>query len=96
MSDDKGASFFGGLIIGGLLGLTAGLLLAPRSGQETREVVGQKMKDAFQQLDHVIREQRDAIEIAIAEGKETAEKTALEVRNVLTEVIEKTKAEQPE
>jgi gas vesicle protein len=94
MSDDRGCCFWGGLIVGGLIGVAAGVLLAPRSGQETREVVNQKVKDAIQNIDHVIREQRDAIEIAIAEGKETAEKTAQDVKNVLSEVM--AKVEQPE
>ncbi len=33
------SNFFGGLIVGGAIGTLAGLLVAPRSGRETRQVL---------------------------------------------------------
>jgi gas vesicle protein len=42
-------STFRGLIIGGMLGAAAGLLLAPRSGEDTRNILkseSQKLKDS--------------------------------------------------
>jgi gas vesicle protein len=45
MSEDKNCSMLSGLLIGGLVGVIAGLVLAPKSGQETREQLSGKAKD---------------------------------------------------
>ena len=45
MSEDKNCSMLSGLLIGGLVGVIAGLILAPKSGQETREDLSGKAKD---------------------------------------------------
>ena len=42
MMRNKTGRFVSGLIVGSLTGATVGLLLAPRSGRETREVVRHK------------------------------------------------------
>ncbi|WP_448380706.1 YtxH domain-containing protein [Gloeomargarita sp.] len=39
MSRNNAGAFLGGLVIGGVTGLVAGLVLAPRSGRETRRVL---------------------------------------------------------
>jgi len=39
MSRNNAGAFFGGLVIGGVAGLVTGMVLAPRSGQETRRVL---------------------------------------------------------
>ena len=91
---DKGSGFFSGLIVGGLLGLSAGLLLAPRPGRETREVVNMKLREALARLDRAVQEERDAIEIAIAEGKQAAQETSEKVSEVLSEAM--AKVERPE
>ncbi|MEN9216453.1 MAG: YtxH domain-containing protein [Gloeomargarita sp. HHBFW_bins_162] len=39
MSRSNAGAFLGGLVIGGVAGLVAGMVLAPRSGQETRRVL---------------------------------------------------------
>ncbi len=38
---------FGSFLIGGLLGATIALLLAPRSGEETRAMVGERLNNAW-------------------------------------------------
>lgn len=40
--DSDLGSFLSGVIIGGLLGAAAALLLAPQSGEETREIIKEK------------------------------------------------------
>ncbi|MEN9218839.1 MAG: YtxH domain-containing protein [Gloeomargarita sp. DG02_3_bins_56] len=39
MSRSNPGAFLGGLVVGGVAGLVAGMVLAPRSGQETRRVL---------------------------------------------------------
>ncbi len=43
MSDS--GDFFSGLLIGGILGFAAGILLAPASGDETRENIAKKGRE---------------------------------------------------
>lgn len=45
MSKDNGGKFFLGALIGAAAGAIAGILFAPRSGKETRKIIGDKAKD---------------------------------------------------
>jgi gas vesicle protein len=51
MSDNRSGSglFFGGLLLGAAVGAVAGLLLAPKSGRETRQLL-KKSADALPEL----------------------------------------------
>ncbi len=55
MSNDAGEKFFTGLIVGTVLGLAIGIFAAPRTGEETRRIVKDKMdefnKKAKEKLD---------------------------------------------
>ncbi|MGH2415056.1 MAG: YtxH domain-containing protein, partial [Microcystaceae cyanobacterium] len=48
-SKDNTGAFIGGLLIGGALGTIMGLLIAPRSGRETRQIL-KKSADALPEL----------------------------------------------
>jgi len=50
MAENKYSTLAGGLLIGGLVGLIAGLFYAPRSGKETREELSGKAKEAARKL----------------------------------------------
>jgi len=45
MSEDKNCGLLSGLLIGGLVGVIAGLVYAPKSGRETREDLSGKARD---------------------------------------------------
>jgi gas vesicle protein len=45
MGNDAGEKFFTGLIVGAVLGIAIGLLNAPRSGAETREIIKGKLDE---------------------------------------------------
>lgn len=49
MSNNRGGAFMGGVILGTVAGAIAGLLLAPRSGRETRQIL-KKSADALPEL----------------------------------------------
>lgn len=42
MADGRGPGFFAGFIVGGAIGAVLGLIFAPRSGEETREMLMEK------------------------------------------------------
>lgn len=47
--NNTGGALFVGLVVGGLVGTVTGLLLAPRSGRETRKII-RKSADALPEL----------------------------------------------
>jgi gas vesicle protein len=49
MSNHRSGTFLGGMIIGAALGTVAGLLVAPRTGRETRQLI-KKSADALPEL----------------------------------------------
>lgn len=49
MSNNRGGAFMGGVILGTVAGAIAGVLLAPRSGRETRQIL-KKSADALPEL----------------------------------------------
>lgn len=49
MSENRGGAFMGGLILGAAFGAIAGVLLAPRAGRETRQIL-KKSADALPEL----------------------------------------------
>lgn len=66
MKDSGIGSFLAGVAIGGLIGAAIGLLLAPASGEETREQVGGFVDGRRAAFDEAINEGRAAAEIARA------------------------------
>jgi gas vesicle protein len=80
MSDSGFGSFLAGVVIGGLIGAALGLILAPRTGEEFREQVGEFVDGKKAEWDEAINEGRAAAEQARAEmvtGTEAAEGQAL-------------------
>ncbi|WP_026073242.1 YtxH domain-containing protein [Nodosilinea nodulosa] len=49
MSDKQSGGFVGGLMLGAAMGAVAGLLMAPRTGRETRRIL-KKSADALPEL----------------------------------------------
>jgi gas vesicle protein len=49
MSNNRGGAFIGGMILGAAFGAIAGVLLAPRAGRETRQIL-KKSADALPEL----------------------------------------------
>ena len=48
--------FIGGFVIGAALGAVTGLLLAPKSGEETREMLSDTAKDVLNKTDKTVKE----------------------------------------
>jgi gas vesicle protein len=65
MSGDSGfGSFVAGLVIGGLIGAAIGLLLAPESGEDTREHVGEFVDERIRDFGDAVNEGKAAAEQA--------------------------------
>lgn len=66
MKDSGFGSFLAGVVIGGLIGAALGLLLAPATGEELREQVGDFVDGKKAEWDEAINEGRAAAEQARA------------------------------
>ena len=67
MKDSGFGSFLAGIVIGGLIGAAIGLLLAPATGEELREQVGDYVDNRRAAIDEAINEGRAAADKARAE-----------------------------
>lgn len=67
MKDSGLGSFLAGVVIGGLIGAALGLLLAPQTGEELREQVGEFVDSKKADWDEAVNEGRAAAEQARAE-----------------------------
>ena len=68
MSDDKTFSFLKGILVGAIAGAVAGVLLAPKSGTETREDIkklavdfGEKTNELYQKATAILKEKLDLL-----------------------------------
>lgn len=48
-------------LIGGFVGAAVALLFAPKTGQETRNLIGEKYREGSDQITRKVREGRDAV-----------------------------------
>lgn len=61
--DNDGGNLLAGMIVGGAIGFVAGMILAPRSGDETRTLfseVGQELRDKADEFIAAARERMSA------------------------------------
>jgi gas vesicle protein len=81
MSDTQDlGSFLSGLIIGGLIGAAVALLMAPQSGEETRELIRDKSIELKDRAVETAEEARIKAEAAAAEARARADELAHEAK----------------
>ena len=75
MTDRGSTSSFGvGLLVGAFIGLTIGILYAPRPGKETRQQLKEKAGEMKEKAEDIIEKARDQAEEIINKAKESAAK----------------------
>ena len=63
-------SVLAGIGIGVMVGAIAGLLLAPRSGTETREAIGEKLHDLGNKLNDLSHDVAGKVKSAVDSGRQ--------------------------
>jgi gas vesicle protein len=87
MSEQSGgAEFFAGLVIGGLVGATLALLLAPQSGEETRAQIRDKSLEYKGRAEEGIIEARQVLDKQIGILQEQTASLQKQVANLQTKV----------
>jgi gas vesicle protein len=90
MSDTQDlGSFLSGLIIGGLIGAAVALLMAPQSGEETRELIRDKSIELKDRAVETAEEARIKAEAAAAEARARADELAHEAKVKADELKER-------
>ena len=77
MKDSGLGSFMAGVLIGGLVGAAVGLLVAPQTGEQLRDQVGEFVDSKRAELGDAVNEGRAAAEQARAEMVTQPEGSAL-------------------
>jgi gas vesicle protein len=75
------ATFFAGLIVGGLVGAAVALLLAPQSGEETRAIIRDKSIELKDRTLEYGAEARSRAEQALEDARTRADLALEEVRS---------------
>jgi gas vesicle protein len=65
----KGTDFLVGVVLGSIVGAAVGLLLAPQSGEETREVIGESARDIRDKVKEGSRQVMESSRDLVEQGK---------------------------
>lgn len=77
-----------GLLAGAAIGATLGILFAPRSGKETREMIGRKVRSTKDEVDDMIDTAREEWSKAKGKAADTATMTKEEVSDFVRFLFE--------
>lgn len=83
--EDSGPGFFSGLLVGGLIGAAAAILMAPRSGEETRTLLREKGIELKDQLGQAATEAQSRAQSATREAQYKAQKVMDEAQSVVSQ-----------
>jgi gas vesicle protein len=83
--DRRGGSVFGAFLLGGLIGAVLGLLFAPRSGKETRDMIADKGGEYWGQAGEVYVAGKEKVTDAVSAGQQTAAEKGEQLRSKIDE-----------
>jgi len=75
-----GAEFFAGLVIGGLVGATMAILMAPQSGEETRAQIREKSYELKHTAEETLADARARADVIMADARQRAEHIMADAR----------------
>ncbi len=75
MDKGKGIGFVFGLLVGALIGASVAILLAPQSGEETREILKEKTLDARRKMKEFADNFKDDAEEWVEKARKSLEET---------------------
>lgn len=75
--------FITGFAIGGIVGAVAGILLAPQSGETTREILEKNAKNAFKKTQDKVKEIQDKADNAVEEMQKKGEEIVCKIQGMI-------------
>jgi gas vesicle protein len=85
MYERRGGSVFGAFLLGGIVGAVLGLLFAPRSGAETREMLTERANDYWGQANEMYSTGVNKVGDAMETGRSSATERSEQLRGKIDE-----------
>lgn len=81
------SKFLGGFIVGGAIGAIVGILLAPKSGEETRKILADTAQDMVRRADETAKQ----IQVKADDAVSDLQKKGEEIKEKIQDLIAKQK-----
>lgn len=82
--------FFAGVAIGAAIGAIAGVLLAPQSGEETRESLGKMAKGVAKKTDSTVRDIQEKADTIVSDLQEKGDEIIERIQSLINKQKEET------
>ena len=77
--------FLAGFIVGGAIGAIAGVLLAPKSGEETRALIADSAKDAVRRADETVKEIQSKADDVVSDMQRKGDEIKEKLQNLINQ-----------
>lgn len=82
------SKFLAGFLVGGAVGAIAGILLAPKSGAETREILKNSTVDALKKADATVKEIQAKADDVVTDLQKKGDEIKEKLQNLLAQAKE--------
>lgn len=83
--------FLAGFIVGGAIGAIAGVLLAPKSGEETRAMIADTTKDVLKRADQTVKEIQEKADDVVSDMQKKGDEIKEKLQNLINQQKESAK-----
>ena len=77
--------FLAGFIVGGAIGAIAGILLAPKSGEETRAMLADGAKEAMKRADETVKEIQSKADDVVSDMQKKGDEIKEKLQNLISQ-----------
>ena len=77
--------FFTGFLVGGAIGALAGILLAPKSGEETRAQIAETAKEMTRRADETVKELQSKADDVVSEMQKKGDELKEKLQNAINQ-----------
>ncbi len=75
--------FLAGFVVGGALGAIAGILLAPQSGEETRDLLCDASKEVVQKTDKTVKDIQDKADTVVSDLQKKSDEIMEKIQSLI-------------
>lgn len=75
--------FLAGFVVGGALGAIAGILLAPQSGEETRDLLCDASKDVVSKTDKTVKDIQEKADMVVSDMQKKGDEIMEKIQSLI-------------